>query len=166
MGDLYYVGDTVDLAFAINVFTSVVFGVDKPIKVAENLKAKITKINVSIFSEQGQIVHEDPVTVIDNVVKYQLNGDMTKHSGNYAAFFHITFGSDRTKTHKILFVVLPRNLDTKKKEVANTARLTPKSTDGQIIEAIGHDTRTARRLGNIQTVMDMAQTKVGRRLPK
>ncbi len=169
MKDLYYTGDAINLSYSVTPRLSVKVGEDPPFGIRNNNteSTRLTKINVNVFSNEGEIVHEDPVMVVDNVVKYSLNGEMTKHSGDYAAFFNMVFANGQPKTYKVVFTVLPRNLDIDKKEVSQTTQLTVDSSEGDIETALGTDIRNTRRAGgNTKTVFDVAQEKVGRRLPK
>ncbi len=150
--DLYYVGDTVHLAFEIDI--------------SKLAPIKVETIKVSVFSGEGEIVHEDAVAAVDNVVKYELDGSMTRHSGDYAAFFDMTFTGGTMKTYRVPFVVLPRDIPSKVKD-SRASELNKDSTDNEIETALSGDLRKSRRGGqDSKIVFEIAQHRVGKRLPK
>lgn len=122
-------------------------------------------MNVSIFNDEGEIVHEDAVTLVDNVVQYTLAPEMTKHAGDYAAFFAITFDNNQQHTYKMPFAVLPKNIE--RTENDTTGDLTPESTDLEIEQALGSDIRARRKMGkDTKSAYEAAQESIGRRLIK
>lgn len=162
MSDLYYIGDSVPFSFEIQSGYARI-GEQPYFKAEESPQAKLLKINVSIFTDEGQIVQEDPVEVVDNTVTYTLDPAMTKHSGDYAAIFSMTFGNGQEKTYKMYKAVLPLNAS----RDLPTEDLTPESTEIEIETALGKGMRMARkRGGQVQEAYDSAQAKIHRRLPK
>lgn len=156
MADLYFVGDTIDLAYEVNV--------------DEIAPLKVVEITVSVYTEEGEIIHEDPVTLVNGVVEYTIESAMTKHSGDYMAVFTLRFTEGKDKTFEIPIVVLPRGLS---KESIGTYvnMLDEESTDNEVEEAIDRDLRDIRRSGRdaiegYLLVLQIAQYKTGRRKPR
>jgi len=165
MGDLSYVGDAVNLSYAIETRVSVKFGERRAVSIGSDAELPLTKINVSVYNEEGEIVHEDPVKVVDNIVYYTLAPELTKHAGDYAAFFSMTFGADQDRTFKMPFAVLPIKIEDR--EETDSDKLTSASTEIQIQNAVGIDMRKLRRKGKkTQVAYDIAQEAIGKRIPK
>lgn len=156
MGDLYYVGDTVKLAFEVSI--------------EDIAPIKVETIIVSVFSEEGEIIHEDPVTIVEGVVRYEIDPTMTKHAGDYSALFEMTFTGGRIKTFQMPFSILPRGASAKEKDT-HAGKLTKDSTDNEIEDALRRDLREMRKKGgdpdeNNKLIFEIAQRKLGRRLPR
>jgi len=153
MAELNFVGDTVDLAYEVNV--------------DEIAPLKIVSITVSVFSEEGEIIHEDPCTILNGVVEYTVDSSMTTHRGDYMAVFNLEFTGGIKKTYKMPFVVLPRGI-AKEGIGTHVSSLTEDSTEDEVEGAIDADIRNIRRekLGAIEghmLILDIAQYKTGRR---
>ena len=128
--------------------------------------------SVSVFSEEGNIVNEDPAEINDEgEIEYIVDSNLTKHTGDYVAHFTLHFPNQMmVKNHPINFSVLPREIPT---ETINTlvAALTGNSTDEEIEEAIASTIRKLRKQGfelrfAVKQTYDTAQKKLGRRLGK
>lgn len=160
MGDLYYIGDTVTLAFKIEA-NNTLTDRDKP--VTNPNMPNLTKFNVSIFNEDGEIVHEDAVTKVDNEISYIFKPPLTKHAGDYAAFFNMVFATGQESTYKMPFTVLPKGIERK----GMASQLDKNSTDDAVEQAMGADMRSARRIGeHAKDVYNRAQESIGRRMEK
>ena len=151
---LRYIGDSVDLSYEIT---------ETP-----NPLHQMIGVSVSVFNEEGQIVYEDPVQIVDNVVKYVVNPEMTKHRGNYVAHFTHRFSNNLTKTHSVFFPILPRGIPA---ETLNTPvmDLTEESTPNEVEHAVGSTLRWLRRRGveqeqNKDVTYDTAQLKTKKRI--
>ncbi len=163
--DLYYTGESIPLSFRITAGTSVQLGNSKPfsINMDESSGVKLTKINVSVVNKEGELVREDPVTVVDNVVSYTLAPELTKHAGDYAAFFDMEFEGGRKKVYKMPFAVLPWSMSREGK----SSKLNRQSEDIEIETALGQDIRANRKKSKpAQEAYNVAQEKLGRRLEK
>jgi len=165
MGDLYYVGDTVNLAFAMETETSMKLGSSPAVLIASGQQPTITSIRVSVYSDEGEIVHDDPVKIMNNTVHYTISPELTRHAGDYSAFFNIDFDGQQKHTYKILFSILPRNIDRTNK--TKSSKLNEDSTELEVYESLGSDIRNMRRAGkNADRAYEIAQENVGRRLQK
>lgn len=156
--DLHYVGDTVNLGFMIDVDDTSLIRMQPTV---------VTSASVSIYTDAGEIIHDDPVTIIDNVVKYTLDSSMTKHAGDYSALFTIIFNGSEVKTHPIDFTVLPRTV-TKNSKSRKVSKLSNNSSENEVEAAVDGDLRLARRSGMgakqaRQSLLQEAQQATGRR---
>ena len=156
MGDLYYVGDTVSLSFEVSI--------------EDIAPIKVETIIVSVFSEEGEIIHEDPVTILEGVVRYEIDPAMTKHAGDYSALFEMTFTGGQKKTYQMPFSILPRGVSSKEGST-RVGKLTKDATDNEVEAAIREDLRALRKGGgtpeeNSKLIFEIAQRKLGRRLPR
>jgi len=156
MSDIYYVGDAIDLSYKVLV--------------SPNPQYKLVALTVSVFSDEGEIIHDDPVSIVDDVVKYTISPAMTRHRGNYAALFTHQFTNGQTKTHPIMFSVLPRGIP-KEVEDMPVVNLTEESTDDEVEAAVGMTMRKLRRQGvehstNVTVTYLGAEERIQRRIPK
>ena len=155
---LYYVGDNIPLSFKIEIKQK-----DSKPGMYFPPSTGLLKCLVSVASPDGLIVMEDPVVIIDNVVSYELGSGMTRHAGDYAAFFDMTFDTGEEKTHKIAFAVLPRKISTE----GEVDKLTKKSTSLEIETALGSTVRSKRKKGKpTKEAYETAQERVGYQLAK
>ena len=156
MSDIYYVGDAVDLAYRV---------VESP-----NPLHKIIALTVSVFSDEGEIIHDDPTTIVDDMVKYTISPTMTTHRGNYVALFTHWFSHGQVKTHPIMFSVLPRGIP-KEAEGTPVIDLNEESTDDEVEGAVSRTLRMLRRQGiessvSVAITYSTAEEKIQRRIPK
>jgi len=91
----YQLGDTVNIKFDV-------VGVEHPL-------ARIVGASVSLFTDEGQTIKDATVKIVDNTVEFSVPQEMTKNSGDYAAYFKFTFKGGQARTHKVPFTILPRN---------------------------------------------------------
>ncbi len=153
--DLYYVGDTVNLGFKIEQ--------------EGQRPALIESITVSVFGDEGEIIHEDPVTATNDVVSYTIDSTLTRHQGDYAALFTVKFNRGQIKAHRVLYSVLPRGVPPGAANLP-VLNLSKTSTDHEVEGAVGSSIRIARRRNGgkekPQVVYAAAQQKTGKRIPK
>lgn len=156
MGTIHYVGDSIDLSFEIVITPA-------------NAPA-LQSITVSVFSDEGEIIHEDPLTLVDNMVSYTISPEMTRHAGNYAAMFTVKLANNMVKTHRMLFAVLPRGAPEEGKEL-DVAQLDENANEDTVNKAISSSLRKSRRANKgagdaIDTVYETAQKKAQRYIPR
>lgn len=158
--NIFYIGDTIPLAYMVRSRTKAI--------------AKVLEVSVSVFSDEGEVVHEDPVQIIDNVVKYELSSDVTKHRGDYIAIFTHRFPNNEIKSHTIRFSIIPRGLPEEAEELP-VSRLDDTSTENDVEKAISETLRLLRRRNrgeqlqfkrDLALAYDTAQWKLGKRIPK
>lgn len=156
MGDLNYVGNDVTLSFEVVI--------------DDLLPIKVETVTISVYSEEGEIIHEDPVTILEGIVEYKIDGAMTKHAGDYKASFELTFTGGQTKNHEEFFSILPRGASPKA-EAMQVGKLVEDSSDNDVEAAIREDLRALRKKGgspdeNSKLIFEIAQRKLGKRLPR
>jgi len=151
---LYYVGDTIPIDFEVTA--------------TPNPMIPIIGMSVSVFSSEGEIIRDDPVTMVDNIINYKVPGKQTKHRGEYAAIFDLHFNDGTKKSHSIKFTVLPRGAPSEEVKKSEVNKLTPQSKETEIEQAVKTTIRKVRRQpGNykkkLEEVRDTAQSKTKRR---
>jgi len=151
---LYYVGDSVTIEFVVSS--------------APDPQVPIIGMGVSVFNNEGEIIHDDPISMVDNVIKYTISEEQTKHRGNYAALFNFKFNDSTSKTHTVKFTVLPKGVPSEEIKKSEVGKLTPKSKESEIEQAMKTTIRKVRRQpGNykkkLEEVRDTAQSKTKRR---
>jgi len=153
---VFYVGETVPLAFEIY-------------PVSPRSSTLIVDISVSIYSDAGEIIRNDPVTVIDNQVKYLVPEKTTKSAGNYKAIFTVRSRLGETIAHSIPFTVIPRGIKSPAKNLL-VENLHLESTEEEILRSISRDLKTIRSLGKLDEYKDsvyaVAQERTKKRIPR
>jgi len=153
---VFYVGETVPLAFEI-------------FPVSPRSSALIVDISVSVYSDAGEILRNEPVTVIDNRVKYLVPEKTTKAAGNYKAIFTVRSRLGETIAHAIPFTVIPRGVKSPVKGLL-VENLHSESTEEEILKSISKDMRTLGRMGkrdeHKNAVYDVAQDRTMKRIPR
>jgi hypothetical protein len=151
MNDLYYVGDTVNLRF----FAESPAG-----------KVKPTSGTVSIYSPEGEIIHNDAYIIDQDVIRYEISSKYTAKAGNYQATFDLNF-EDQKKTHVIPFVILPRGI-AREAEDTPVIKLDPAAVEEAVEDAIQETIRALRKKMSLKDAIrisyETAQQKTGRRI--